>query len=263
MILFLLQLLHVTWRTVQPMRCTTCPNLSIGDVSFAEGNSGTTTFTFTVSLSAAAGVGGVTFDIATADDTATSPSDFTAKSLTGQTIPAGSSNYTFDVLVNGDTTNEPDETFFVNVTNVTGAVTADGQGQGTIANDDAAVTFIHDIQTDDDSSTPGTFTVEATVVGDYQTQGSGRLRGFFIQEEDTDADADPATSEGIFVFCTTCPVSVSVGDKVRVTGASSEFFGMSQLTASTVASVSVLSSDNLLPAPASVQLPVPVSQVVT
>ena len=72
----------------------------------------------------------------------------------------------------------------------------------------------------------------------------GQLRGFFVQEEDADADADPATSEGIFVFCTTCPVAVSVGDKVRVTGASSEFFDMSQLTASTVASVSVLSSGN-------------------
>ena len=67
-------------------------------------------------------------------------------------------------------------------------------------------------------STPGTFTVEAIVVGDYQTQGSGQLRGFFLQEEDADADADPATSEGIFVFCSACPVAVSVGDAVRVTG---------------------------------------------
>ena len=45
------------------------------------------------------------------------------------------------------------------------------------------------------------------MVGDYQTQGSGQLRGFFLQEEDADADADPATSEGIFVFCTTCPTA--------------------------------------------------------
>ncbi len=37
----------------------------------AEGNAGTTLFTFTVSLSAPAAVGGVTFDIATADGTAT------------------------------------------------------------------------------------------------------------------------------------------------------------------------------------------------
>ena len=71
-------------------------------------NAGTTTFTFTVSLSAPAGPGGVTFDIATADGTAqddnpvAEDNDYVAKSLTGQTIPAGSSTYTFDVTVNGD-----------------------------------------------------------------------------------------------------------------------------------------------------------------
>ena len=50
------------------------------------------------------------------------------------------------VTVNGDTTVEPNETFFVNVTNVTGATVTDGQGQGTITNDDVALTPIHDIQ---------------------------------------------------------------------------------------------------------------------
>ncbi len=78
------------------------PTLSINDVSASEGNAGTTNFTFTVSLSAPAGAGGVTFDIATADGTAISPGDYTSSSLTGQTIPAGSSTYTFTVLVNGD-----------------------------------------------------------------------------------------------------------------------------------------------------------------
>ena len=80
----------------------------------------------------------MTFDIATQDDAATSPDDFTAKSLTGQTISAGSSTYSFSVLVNGDIVNEADETFFVNVTNVTSAAVVDGQGEGTIMNDDAA-----------------------------------------------------------------------------------------------------------------------------
>src|SRR5436853_1816698 len=112
------------------------PNLTINDVSLNEGNAGTTSFTFTVSLSTPAPPGGVTFDIATADGTATQPSDYTAKTLTSQTIPAGSSTYTFDVLVNGDTTPEGDETFFVNLSNVTNAVTVDGQGLGTSVNDD-------------------------------------------------------------------------------------------------------------------------------
>jgi predicted extracellular nuclease len=74
--------------------CEATPTLtlSISDVSASEGNSGTTSFDFMVSLSAPAGVGGVTFDIATQDNTATvANNDYTANSLTGQTIPEGSS----------------------------------------------------------------------------------------------------------------------------------------------------------------------------
>ncbi|GAA4804274.1 putative Ig domain-containing protein [Lysobacter hankyongensis] len=112
------------------------PNLVINDVTANEGNAGITNFTFTVSLSAPAGPGGVTFDIATANGSAVGGSDYVINTLTGQTIPAGSSTYTFTVLVNGDTLNEPSETFFVNVTNVINAVVVDGQGVGTIVNDD-------------------------------------------------------------------------------------------------------------------------------
>ncbi len=112
-------------------------NLTINDVTVTEGNSGTVNATFTVSLSAPAGPGGVSFDIATANGSAASGTDYVQQSLTGQTIPAGSSNYTFNVAVNGDALNEASETFFVNVTNVTGATVTDGQGLGTIANDDA------------------------------------------------------------------------------------------------------------------------------
>ena len=111
--------------------------LSINDVSHNEGNAGTTSFIFTVSLSLPAPAGGVSFDIATADGTAVAPGDYVVNSLTGQTIPAGGSTYSFTVLVNGDTTPEADETFFVNVSNVANAVVVDGQGQGTIVNDDA------------------------------------------------------------------------------------------------------------------------------
>lgn len=115
------------------------PSLSINNVSLAEGNSGTTNFTFTVTLSSPALLGGVTFDIATADGTATvGDNDYVANSLTAQTIPFGGQSYTFTVPVNGDTTIEANETFFVNVTNVTGANVIDGQGQGTIQNDDVA-----------------------------------------------------------------------------------------------------------------------------
>ncbi|MFN5783542.1 MAG: putative Ig domain-containing protein, partial [Novosphingobium sp.] len=101
-----------------------------------EGNAGITNATVTVSLSAPAGPGGVTFNITTANGSATAGSDYVAQSLTAQTIPAGSSTYVFTVLLNGDLLNEPSETFFVNVTGVINAVVVDGQGVGTIGNDD-------------------------------------------------------------------------------------------------------------------------------
>lgn len=116
------------------------PTISINDVSQVEGNAGTSTFPFTVSLSAPAPAGGVTFDIATADGTATAGVDYVARALTGQTIAAGAQTYTFNVTVNGDLTVEPNETFFVNITNVTGATAGDVQGLGTITTDDAATT---------------------------------------------------------------------------------------------------------------------------
>jgi predicted extracellular nuclease len=115
------------------------PTLRIDDVSVTEGNSGTVSATFSVSLNVAAPAGGVTFDITTADDSATTADlDYAGKFLTAQTIPAGQFSYAFEVAVNGDTGVEPNEAFLVNVTNVSGAAVGDAQGVGTIINDDFA-----------------------------------------------------------------------------------------------------------------------------
>jgi predicted extracellular nuclease len=232
-------------------------NLSIADVTLAEGNTGTTTFGFVVTLDGPAPTGGVTFDIATSAGTATAGTDYVTQSLNSQIIAAGSTTYNFDVTVNGDWDNEPNETFNVTVSTVSGAVVFDGTALGTINNDDTAVSLIHDIQGSGSTVAAGTFTIDAIVVGDYQAQTSGQLKGFFVQEEDSDVDANPATSEGIFVYCLTCPTAVSVGDKVRVTGATSEYFLMSQINATTAGSVAVLSSGNAMPTPASLTLPIP------
>lgn len=115
--------------------------LTINNVTIAEGDSGTQTVPFTISLSQPAGPGGVTFDITTADLTATAGEDYEATSFVGAQIAQGGSTYSFDVDVYGDTSNEPNETFFVNITNVTNAILGDGQGVGTIVNDDAVPTI--------------------------------------------------------------------------------------------------------------------------
>lgn len=98
--------------------------------------------------------------------------------------------------------------------------------------------------------------IEGIVVGDFQAGGAGSdgsVNGFYVQEEDADADANPATSEGIFVFDGFNPATdVATGDKVRVSGSVTEFFGETQVSASTV---EIVASGRLLPAAANVLLP--------
>jgi hypothetical protein len=126
--------------------CVPLPNLTVNDVSQAEGNAGTTTFTFTISLDSPAPAGGVTFDASTADDTAQDgnptgeDNDYVAKTETGRTIAAGATSTTFNVEVRGDTALETNERFFVNISNVMNANASDAQGAGTILNDDGSPT---------------------------------------------------------------------------------------------------------------------------
>ena len=111
------------------------PALSIGDVTVAEGASGTVAATFTVSLSGASSQS-VTVQYATANGTAVAPGDYTALPPTTLTFAPGEVTKTLTVAVNGDTLFEPTETFFVNLSSAANATIADAQGQGTILNDD-------------------------------------------------------------------------------------------------------------------------------
>ena len=111
------------------------PSVSINDVSVTEGQSGTTNAVFTVTLSAASSQV-VTVAYATADNTATvAGNDYTAASGT-LTFPAGTTTQPVTVVVKGDTLVEPTEAFYVNLTTPVNAAIVDGQGVGTITNDD-------------------------------------------------------------------------------------------------------------------------------
>jgi hypothetical protein len=114
---------------------STNASLSIGDLSISEGNSGAKQATFVVQLSQAS-PSPVTYDIATANGTATADTDYVARSLTGESIAAGTTSRSFAVSIMGDTAVESNETFFVNVNSVANATVADGQGLGTILDDD-------------------------------------------------------------------------------------------------------------------------------
>ena len=236
-----------------PLPCggVTVPGLSVADVSVLEGDSGTTTMVFDVSLSAAAGDGGVTFDIATSDGTAQDASstgedaDYVAQSLSGQVIPAGSSGpYEFSVSVNGDADIEADETFLVDVTNVVGASIADGQATGTIEDDDASpcdstFTPIYQIQgTGPNAAITGTVTTRGVVVGDFE--GTAAASGFYLQ--DATGDGDPATSDGIFVFTGSADL-VAIGDLVTVTGFARERFNQTTINGSNTNTAAVPAGD--------------------
>ncbi|GGZ33522.1 endonuclease/exonuclease/phosphatase family protein [Streptomyces poonensis] len=88
----------------------------------------------------------------------------------------------------------------------------------------------------------------AGIVTGVRTYGSSR--GFWIQ--DSLADDDPATSEGVFVFTSSAP-KVAVGDSVTVSGTVSEYVpggtssGNQSITEITKPTVTVLSSGNAVP----------------
>lgn len=117
------------------------PTISVNDVAITEGNSGTKNFAFTVSLSGSSSQT-VSVTYATADGTATAGSDYQATGAT-LTYTAGQTSKTINVTVSGDPVGEPDENFFVNLTNPTNASIADGQGLGTILNDDTCINSIN------------------------------------------------------------------------------------------------------------------------
>jgi hypothetical protein len=124
------------WQAIATIYNDDGPTLSVNDVAISEGNAGTKVATFTVFLSQAAAVP-VSYDIATGNVTATAGSDYVARSLSGETIPAGQLSKTFTVTLKGDTTVEANETFRVTLGNISaGATLFKYTGTGTITNDD-------------------------------------------------------------------------------------------------------------------------------
>ncbi|GGY14492.1 endonuclease/exonuclease/phosphatase family protein [Streptomyces tanashiensis] len=122
------------------------------------------------------------------------------------------------------------------------------------AEDAAAGVRVHDIQgTTRVSPLVGKQVTGVTgIVTGVRTYGS---RGFWIQ--DPEADANPATSEGIFVFTSSVP-TVAVGDAVSLNGTVTEYVpgglnsGNQSLTQISKPVVTVVSKDNPVPAPVTI-----------
>ncbi|WP_430647078.1 ExeM/NucH family extracellular endonuclease [Agromyces sp. GXS1127] len=87
--------------------------------------------------------------------------------------------------------------------------------------------------------------IEGVVVGDFQ---DGGFDGYYVQDA---GDGDPATSDGIFVYAQT-GMAVAEGDVVHIAGVVSEFFGMTEITAT---ANSVCETGAALPSAAELTLP--------
>jgi predicted extracellular nuclease len=110
---------------------------------------------------------------------------------------------------------------------------------------------IHDIQGPGDTSPFAGRLVSTTGI-----VTGVKSNGFFIQNPDNAADADPNTSEGVFVFTSSRPTAVAtVGNLVQVTGTVNEFIPSSDPNSppsteiSGSPTVSLISSGNPLPTP--------------
>ncbi|MHB1319891.1 MAG: ExeM/NucH family extracellular endonuclease, partial [Anaerolineae bacterium] len=98
--------------------------------------------------------------------------------------------------------------------------------------------------------------IEGLVVGDFQNNASpddGDLNGLNVQATAAEVDADPSTSEGIFVFAPGS-VDIGVGDRVRVRGTVTEFFGLTEIA--DVTALLPCTSGNALPTATPLSLPV-------
>jgi len=118
-----------------PAFCGTNTATASGPSATAQGGISTQTATFTIALSAPS-TDTVTVTYGTANQSATQPGDYTAKSGTVSFAP-GVVSKALAVTVKSDTSTEASETFTVGLSNAIGVATiTDSTGVGTIRNDD-------------------------------------------------------------------------------------------------------------------------------
>jgi hypothetical protein len=191
------------------------PSVSVNDVTITEGNAGTRAATFTVTLSAASSQS-VTVAYATANGAAAAGSDYQTASGT-LTFAAGETRQTITVLVTGDRLGEPNETFVVNLSSPTNATIADGQGMGTIADDEPRI-GISDVTKSEgkkNQATLFTFTITLSAAYDQPVTMSFRT----VNGTATTTDGDYVARTGTLTFApgeTTKTITIEVkGDNKK------------------------------------------------
>lgn len=113
------------------------PSLSINDITVNEADSGLFGWDFTIRLSAPS-TQTVSITVSTQAGSAAGNVDFGAGSVVVNIQP-GQTSQSLTIFIIGDTAVEGTEEFFLNLSNPVNATIGDGQGVGTIVDDDALI----------------------------------------------------------------------------------------------------------------------------
>ena len=201
------------------------PALSIADSNVTVHGAGDLTMPFTVSLNQPAAAGGVSVHIASHDDTATvAGGDYDALDTT-LTIAAGQTQANVNVTVHGKAQGAADKAFTVQLSQPGGEVAlARDSAVGAILYDIPVVADIWQIQGREQTS---------PLLGkSVQTRGNIVTAvgpaGFNMQTPDARTDADPLTSDGIYIFTASAP-SVAIGDVVDVDAKVDNYYNLTEL----------------------------------
>jgi hypothetical protein len=226
-------------------------SISINDVTVTEGNTGTTNAVFTVSLSSPSSHV-ITANFSTADSTAAAGSDYVTNSGTLIFNP-GETTKNITVVINGDTLAEADETFFVNLSNPMNVMMGDGQGLGTIINDDALPSIsINDVAHGEGDT--GTTDAVFTVTLSFAT-GQTVSVNFSTADGTATAGSDYVAQSGVLTFNpgeTTKNITVVINGDRLTEGNEIFFVNLSNPMNATIADgqgqITIIDDDFALPA---------------
>ena len=185
--------------------------LRIGNASVSEGNTGSVSANFAVTLSAPS-TETITVDFTTANGTATAGGDYQSTSGT-LTIPAGMTTGTIIVPVNGDRLGESSETFFVTLSNPTNASIADGQGLGTIADDEPRISIGNFSKAEGKNKQTTLFTFTVTLLAAYDQPVTMSYRT--VNGTATTSNKDYVAKTGTLTFNPGDPLTKTITIEVK------------------------------------------------
>ena len=148
--------------------------LSVDDVTVTEGDTGAVNATFVVSLSNP-NSRTVRTGYTTADDSALAPGDYT-KTTGVLEIPAGDMTGTITVPVSGDLVDELDERYTLKLSEPVNAMIVDGEGAGTIVDDDQAKLSVDDVTVTEGNAGTVNATFKVIVFEPERPHDQGRRR---------------------------------------------------------------------------------------